>query len=34
VLGGFVVPALIGNAIGGVILVALFNYAQVAEEHH
>jgi formate/nitrite transporter FocA (FNT family) len=32
-LGGFVVPALIGNAIGGVILVALFNYAQVAEEH-
>jgi len=34
VVGGFVVPALIGNAIGGVILVALFNYAQVAEEHH
>jgi formate/nitrite transporter FocA (FNT family) len=34
VLGGFVVPALIGNAIGGVILVALFNYAQVAKEHH
>jgi len=34
VLGGFVVPALIGNAVGGVILVALFNYAQVAEEHH
>jgi formate/nitrite transporter FocA (FNT family) len=34
VLGEFVVPALIGNAIGGVILVALFNYAQVAEEHH
>jgi formate/nitrite transporter FocA (FNT family) len=33
-LGGFVVPALIGNAVGGVILVALFNYAQVAEEHH
>ena len=32
-LGGFVVPALIGNAVGGVILVALFNYAQVAEEH-
>jgi formate/nitrite transporter FocA (FNT family) len=33
VLGGFVVPALIGNAIGGVVMVALFNYAQVAEEH-
>ncbi|HEY4735369.1 MAG TPA: formate/nitrite transporter family protein [Gemmatimonadaceae bacterium] len=32
-LGGFVVPALLGNALGGVILVALFNYAQVAEEH-
>ncbi|MFN2637119.1 MAG: formate/nitrite transporter family protein [Gemmatimonadaceae bacterium] len=32
-LGGFVVPALLGNAIGGVLLVALFNYAQVAEEH-
>jgi formate-nitrite transporter family protein len=33
VFGGFVVPALIGNAIGGVVMVALFNYAQVAEEH-
>lgn len=33
-LGGFVVPALLGNAVGGVLLVALFNYAQVAEEHH
>jgi formate/nitrite transporter FocA (FNT family) len=33
-LGGFVAPALLGNAIGGVLLVALFNYAQVAEEHH
>lgn len=32
-VGGFVVPALIGNAVGGVLLVALFNYAQVAEEH-
>jgi formate/nitrite transporter FocA (FNT family) len=32
-LGGFVVPALLGNALGGVLLVALFNYAQVAEEH-
>jgi len=31
--GAFVLPALIGNAIGGVLLVALFNYAQVAEEH-
>ncbi len=31
-LGGFVLPALLGNAVGGVLLVALFNYAQVAEE--
>jgi len=33
-LGGFVAPALLGNAVGGILLVALFNYAQVAEEHH
>lgn len=33
-IGGFVVPALLGNAVGGILLVALFNYAQVAEEHH
>jgi formate/nitrite transporter FocA (FNT family) len=32
-IGGFIVPALLGNALGGVLLVALFNYAQVAEEH-
>ena len=32
-LGAFVTPALLGNALGGVLLVALFNYAQVAEEH-
>jgi formate/nitrite transporter FocA (FNT family) len=32
-LGGFVAPALLGNAVGGVLLVAIFNYAQVAEEH-
>src|SRR3954465_1145799 len=32
-IGGFIVPALLGNAVGGVLLVALFNYAQVAEEH-
>lgn len=31
-LGGFVVPSVIGNAIGGVLLVALLNYAQVAAE--
>jgi formate/nitrite transporter FocA (FNT family) len=31
-LGQFVVPAVIGNAIGGVLLVALLNYGQVAEE--
>jgi formate/nitrite transporter FocA (FNT family) len=32
-LGSFIVPSLLGNAVGGVLLVALFNYAQVAEEH-
>jgi formate/nitrite transporter FocA (FNT family) len=32
-LGSFVVPSIIGNAIGGVVLVALMNYGQVAEEH-
>jgi formate/nitrite transporter FocA (FNT family) len=31
-LGGFVVPAVIGNAIGGVLLVALLNYGQVAAD--
>jgi formate-nitrite transporter family protein len=31
-LGDFVVPAVLGNAIGGVLLVALLNYGQVAEE--
>jgi formate-nitrite transporter family protein len=30
--GEFVVPALIGNAIGGVLLVALLNYGQVAAD--
>jgi formate-nitrite transporter family protein len=30
--GGFVVPAVLGNAIGGVLLVALLNYGQVAAE--
>lgn len=29
----FVLPALIGNAIGGVVLVALLNYAQIKAEH-
>jgi len=28
-LGGFVTPAVLGNAIGGVLLVALLNYGQV-----
>lgn len=35
-LGEFVVPAVVGNAIGGVLLVALLNYGQVVadkEEH-
>src|SRR4051812_27636121 len=31
-LGNFVVPAVLGNAIGGVLLVALLNYGQVAAE--
>jgi formate/nitrite transporter FocA (FNT family) len=31
-LGSFVVPSVIGNAIGGVLLVALLNYGQVAPE--
>jgi formate-nitrite transporter family protein len=30
--GDFVVPAVIGNAIGGVLLVALLNYGQVAAD--
>jgi formate/nitrite transporter FocA (FNT family) len=32
-LSRFVLPSVIGNAIGGVVLVALLNYGQVAEEH-
>ena len=31
-LGSFVVPSVLGNAIGGVLLVALLNYGQVAPE--
>jgi formate/nitrite transporter FocA (FNT family) len=31
-LGEFVVPSVLGNAIGGVLLVALLNYGQVAAE--
>jgi formate/nitrite transporter FocA (FNT family) len=31
-LSGFVVPSVLGNAIGGVLLVALLNYGQVAPE--
>jgi formate/nitrite transporter FocA (FNT family) len=31
-LGQFVVPSVIGNAIGGILLVALLNYGQVAPE--
>jgi formate/nitrite transporter FocA (FNT family) len=31
-LGGFLVPAVVGNAIGGVVLVALLNYGQVQQE--
>jgi formate-nitrite transporter family protein len=29
-LGGFLVPATLGNTIGGIVLVALLNYGQVA----
>jgi formate-nitrite transporter family protein len=32
VTGSFIIPALIGNAIGGVVLVALLNYGQVHNE--
>ena len=31
-VGNFVVPSVLGNAIGGVLLVALLNYGQVAPE--
>lgn len=31
-VGEFVIPAVLGNAVGGVLLVALLNYAQVAPE--
>ena len=31
-LMGFLVPALIGNSVGGVVFVALLNHAQVKEE--
>jgi formate-nitrite transporter family protein len=31
-MANFLVPALLGNTIGGVVLVALLNYAQVASE--
>ena len=31
-LGGFTVPTVLGNALGGVVLVALLNYGQVKEE--
>ncbi len=33
-LGGFVLPAVIGNAIGGVLLVALLNYGQVIADRN
>ncbi|HET6765279.1 MAG TPA: formate/nitrite transporter family protein [Longimicrobiaceae bacterium] len=32
-VGSFVLPSILGNVIGGVVLVALMNYGQVAEEH-
>jgi formate/nitrite transporter FocA (FNT family) len=30
--GSFVLPAVLGNAVGGVVLVALLNYGQVHHE--
>lgn len=30
--GGFIVPAVLGNTVGGVVLVALLNYAQVKRD--
>jgi formate-nitrite transporter family protein len=33
-LGDFVAPAVLGNAVGGVVLVALLNYGQVASERN
>jgi formate/nitrite transporter FocA (FNT family) len=32
VVNGFVIPALLGNIVGGVVLVALLNYAQVKRD--
>jgi len=31
-LGGFLVPAIIGNVIGGVVLVAMLNHGQVTSD--
>jgi formate/nitrite transporter FocA (FNT family) len=31
---GFMLPALCGNVVGGVVLVALLNHAQVKQELH
>jgi formate/nitrite transporter FocA (FNT family) len=31
-LWGFVAPAVVGNAVGGVLLVALLNYGQVVAD--
>jgi formate/nitrite transporter FocA (FNT family) len=31
--GEFIVPAVLGNAVGGVLLVAILNYGQVVAEH-
>ena len=31
-VGGFIVPAVLGNALGGVVMVALLNYAQIKAE--
>jgi hypothetical protein len=31
-IGEFVVPSVLGNAVGGVLLVTLLNYGQVAAE--
>jgi formate/nitrite transporter FocA (FNT family) len=31
-LAGFIIPAVLGNIVGGVIFVALLNHGQVAAE--
>jgi formate-nitrite transporter family protein len=34
VLGSYLLPAILGNTVGGVVLVAVLNYAQTREQRH